>query len=922
LAPSAASPVGVPPTPHGGMIMPTPPTWHSPGPTPPPSVPMTANLRGPIPVPPSNQGSTQNLRALDQSVLREGSETRPATETTGPGVLFPALLLGLGQMGLTVIQHLRGQIQSTVAPLSQLTNLRSLVIDTDPDVVREATRRGADLPLSPGEIQIAPLNRPSHYLKPRDGRVALDSWLNPKVLYRIPRSQVTTGIRALGRLAFVDNYRSIARRLQLELEAICDLAGLQQAGRLTKLGFRTSRPRVYLFCSLGGGTGSGMLLDVAYTLRAIMRQMGYENPDLVAMLLAPPVETSRGRSQAIANAYATLSELSYYGRPSTTFQAKYHDREAAINDPNPPFSRIMILPLPEEGDEVAAQETIDLVAQLVKRELTTPFGKIADLSRAGLPGPEWSARGQYFSTFGMFQVTWPQQLTVAAVARRLCVQMMQRWSSKDSKPIREAIRDWVQQRWVEHELAADMFIHRLQSALIKDLGRPADSIFSGLIEPLKPPSMQGDQKRSGIGLGFRSSVSGTPPLDPEALHQVLNQLDALLGSPDDSGPPLEEPPKLPERLRYHADQLANEWSQKLAELSVQLIEEPRFRLAGAEEAVRQIIALVEQVLQNHEPLTADLTQKAQEAYSHLRALSAPVKKGERRPYLSGPEAFELLRAYPKWRLQSMILGHLAAAFVSLRGHLSDSLREMNFCRVRLVELQRMFEEIPSEEKSLSHQGSSSARESSIGRKFYLSGCRNLREAVELCLKEIGPEQLLELDERMEQMLKSRFTALVHVCLTNQNILRDVFLALHETARTFALELLPPVQASDLFFEQYSNEEEAEAEISQYLDEAAPELIVSARKSLSGPPLAELYVVAVPPGEAGQRFTEILTRLAPTIEIQLAPSPDDIVLYRERVNLPLTVLEQLGPTAHDAYLQFTTADLTPHSRGDVDFRSDS
>jgi hypothetical protein len=175
---------------------------------------------------------------------------------------------------------------------------------------------------------------------------------------------------------------------------------------------------------------------------------------------------------------------------------------------------------------------------------------------------------------------------------------------------------------------------------------------------------------------------------------------------------------------------------------------------------------------------------------------------------------------------------------------------------------------------------------------------------------------------MEQMLKSRFTALVHVCLTNQNIIKEVFLALHDTARTFAAEFLPPVNASDLFFEQYPTEDEAEAEITQYLDDAAPELTVSARKSLSGPPLAELYVVAVPSGEGGKRFGEMVARVAPTIEIQSATSPDDIVLYRERVNLPFTVLEQLGAAAHDAYLQLTTADLSPHARGDVDFRSDS
>ena len=40
------------------------------------------------------------------------------------------------------------------------------------------------------------------------------------MLNRIPRNLVTNGIRALGRLAFVDHYRTILQRLQTSLEQI------------------------------------------------------------------------------------------------------------------------------------------------------------------------------------------------------------------------------------------------------------------------------------------------------------------------------------------------------------------------------------------------------------------------------------------------------------------------------------------------------------------------------------------------------------------------------------------------------------------------------------------------------------------------------------------------------------------------------
>ena len=104
-------------------------------------------------------------------------------------------------------------------------HLRLLLLDTDPEVVRAATTGRPGAALSASDVLLAPLNRPSYYLKPRDGKPELDGWLNPRMLYRIPRSQVTTGVRALGRLAFCDNYRTIVRRLQIELNACLDPAG-------------------------------------------------------------------------------------------------------------------------------------------------------------------------------------------------------------------------------------------------------------------------------------------------------------------------------------------------------------------------------------------------------------------------------------------------------------------------------------------------------------------------------------------------------------------------------------------------------------------------------------------------------------------------------------------------------------------------
>jgi len=79
----------------------------------------------------------------------------------------------------------------------------------------------------------------------------------------------------------------------------------------------------------------------------------------------------------------------------------------------------------------------------------------------------------------------------------------------------------------------------------------------------------------------------------------------------------------------------------------------------------------------------------------------------------------------------MILQHLGSAFVGLRGHLSDELREVNFCRVRLAELERLFSQETAEGPgcSLKKPGASQAAargpQPQIGKTYYLSGCKTL-----------------------------------------------------------------------------------------------------------------------------------------------------------------------------------------------------
>jgi serine/threonine protein kinase len=940
LTDAAPTPIGTGATePDNGPMMPTPisphPTanaagWSSGNGDQELAEPMTACLRPSRPAgSPPGTGTTRIFPAPDGVRAAAGARQAPP-EMNGNGVLFPALVIGLGQLGMAVVQRLRQELHLRAGGMERLPHLRLMVLDTDPETIRAALRgsgisygEGSGVALSDGarltenEVLLTPLGRPSHYLKPRDGRPEIDSWLHTRMLYRIPRSQVTTGVRALGRLAFCDNYRLIVQRLQAELDVCMNPEALNAAVSQTGLGLRTNRVRVYIITNLAGGTGSGMFLDLAYTVRALLKQAGYAQPDVVGLFLLPNVDRNRTRTLALGNACAALRELCYFARRDTMFMARYHTREPALEDSEPPFARSILLPLPDETDEQATRQTIEEASLFLACDLCSPLGSVADLSRAGRTDTPWEARGLFYQTFGLYQLSWPRRELRSVLARRLCQRLIQRWMSKDSKPIGEAVRAWVEEQWVQQQLGSHLLMERLGEMSQQALGQDPEEVFQSIIRPLSKTDIASNQ-----------------------IGEVLEQFEQLLGKPQDDGLS-ETPARLVIALREAADKLVQQWGQKLAELPVRLIETPGFRLAGAEEAIRQMTASIEQTLQNHEPLARELSSRAVELYDRLQQLgvkcdthqpAAPARtkktllalRAGKASRKSSPftEIAELLHDYSKTLYQSLLLRQAGNVFLTLRGHLADEMREINFCRLRLGELLHMLErtaDAPALPASNLGEGRGGA--STAVHYLYPTGCKDLKEATAHFEDQLNEDALNELDVRMEAMFKKQFAALVNVCLSSgsSNVLRNVEAAMQQTAEEFVAEELGEWNVAEMFLEQRADESQAIDEIIRIFDESAPQLPQAVVPTSKGGMSAELCVLAMPAGPAGERLRALAAEALPDVEWQTAFGSEDLLLYRERVNLPLSELPQLGPLAQDAYRQMSNAEhFTPHCRCDVDF----
>src|SRR5262249_31951490 len=160
---------------------------------------------------------------------------------------------------------------------------------------------------------------------------------------------------------------------------------------------------------------------------------------------------------------------------------------------------------------------------------------------------------------------------------------------------------------------------------------------------------------------------------------------------------------------------------------------------------------VEQVLEHHEPLLKELQQRAAAAHDRLQALlESAGMSAQQQPQPStswktpfsrrtpaaaavpAGELIRLLRSYAKCRYQALVLRQVTALYVSMRGQLSDQIREVGYCRQRLAEL---LDQLAEDAAPKSAPGKTAGRRPAAeavpsgGRCLFPEGCQDLEESV-------------------------------------------------------------------------------------------------------------------------------------------------------------------------------------------------
>ncbi len=800
----------------------------------------------------------------------------------GDGSLFPAIVVGIGQSGLAVIRRLREFTRLRFGQVSAIPTIRYLYLDTDGDAI-QAAGQGCN-PLNPQEVVHLKLNRPAYYLQ-REGLPPVDHWLPPGTLYQLPKTPgPADGVRAFGRLALCDHYRIVAARIRQEVETLIHDDRIEQTGRETGLGIRTNQVRGYVVANLAGGTGGGAFLDVAYILRHEIRQFGYRKQEITGLLMVPPSDKAMHR-RALANTYAALMEMNHYAAGGQ-YKTRFELAESPIVDAKPPFDRTAILQLPKKIRARHQNKSVGAAARGLYLEFFTHVGKAADYVRTVSPHDPYS--GPVVQPMGLYRLSWPRPEILAAITKRFALHLLRRWSDKETTHLREPIAQWLADQWVKYRLAPTAVLDRLDGAVRTSLGENPEIVFDAVVNSLKV------------------RTPGAGKIDAMATVEILDQLVKLVGKPNDE--PSTTVSSLKAIVEADAKKMTLEIEAHLSEIAVSFIEQPQYRLAGAEEALDQINAHLKEAIESLEAEVRLLNRDVADSYARLFPLISSLnwsggfgKLVSRKGAITA-DLLDTLTHYPRKRYRLLLLTTAMTVYRGLLGNIPEYVRDVGYCRSRLDS----FAQALASERTADPNAESGA--------FILpTGCSDLDSAADRFIAAMPPEDILEFDRGLQAQVEQKYHKLVNICLSPTRGSEFAPL-LSLAARAYLDSRLEKADPAEALARYRGSGRDCETVLAKMYDDSMPTLIGVGTK----PPQLEATLLAAPEGPAGDQLRRLASDANPGIEFIPAVLADDIVMIREFPRMPLADLPQLGEECQTAYRGLRAADQSPHARVDVNW----
>jgi len=827
--------------------------------------------------------------------------TRPPEEV---GVLRPTVLVGVGSFGRRALQEIRCRLIDRVGDVSQVPTFRFLYVDCDPDAVTKAVSAPPDVALSSDEVFPVPLQPVTGYRR-RQLEQILD-WLPREKLYSIPRNLQSGGSRALGRLAFCDNYLRFVTRLRRELQIATHPESVKQSADQTGLEPRDNTPQVYVFAS-GTGSAGGMLVDLGFAVRRVLGRMNAPDAPVTAFLYAAAPGDPATSDHELANLYATLTELNHYADPDVSFVAQYGGPEGSkVEGRGLPFSATYLLPMPERSSQ-CFRDVVSHLAGYVSHDLTTALGPALEPIRAA--PPEFGRSP--FRGFGTYGVWFPRGLLLRTAAQKICTKLVREWHA-DARPTATGVKIdlLVTQVMGDPRLKPDAVQQQIEREVPRGPeGTPADQIerwLHGL-----EGQVEGTGRRAETGAWAKSAWDqarefiGTRP---------ASDLDSTVRR-GRIGKPLDEAVR----------RAAEAWGNEFAELARPLEEDPGHRIAAVEAAHKRIALLCDDAAAAVDKKLAQFGVKVQQVRTDVQsALDACLAGSGSFSFFGGRSGrsmrhfLEQLRAFARLRLQEDLIDATARFYRALRVKIEERLRGLSFCRTRLQHLLQVLESplmnLPAhtdEPVALSEEALQQTLHPTNTLEVVLpSGENHIERSAARVLKTVKAQDLVRLEHALQKLVLEPRGGLTSLCGINADLMRTLFAPMIEQTTAFLGDLLPVTDVTEVEVStSRAMQVDAAVRVRDYHARAHPPTESTAE---------ERTFVVLPDSAPGKAFEAVVRRALPdAVTIPVQGAATDLMFCREQGCLKPAELLALVSACQPAYYQALASPHTsPHARFDV------
>jgi len=381
--------------------------------------------------------------------------------------MVPTILIGIGGTGAEIVSRVRRLVAETYGNLTNFPILSFLVIDTDKDY-KINNPDAAGSPLKDNEKHWASVS--GKQVRDMVSNMENYPWINrwfPRELERnITSLEAGAGqIRACGRFALWCNYHEIRDKFL----AACQRVKGRENFMLDRYGIKVSTNAINVFItgSLSGGTGSGMLIDMGYSIRKWLEGEG--SPLITAIVPMPNafVGISVG-DRVLANGYAALMELSYFSDYRTEYVAQFSNSLTdEVRSKRPPFDFTYLVGTKNGESDFKLDQLREMIAQNIFLDLTSDFAphkrSIRDNIKGAWAQADPGGRGypKNFMSFGLSTIEIPIAQIRTSLSNRLAKDLIGWWLNESVQlppQLLELVRGDIlkRMRLTEAELIADL----------------------------------------------------------------------------------------------------------------------------------------------------------------------------------------------------------------------------------------------------------------------------------------------------------------------------------------------------------------------------------------------------------------------------------------------------------------------------------